>query len=115
MLFFVTLSLPLVKTKVKFISRTFFTGFYDKVKADYSQNIYDDESNFISTCYKHVKGLKCEMRIDGNLNIVTVSGVGHRLWRKEYSPKVAFFFFCLRGTLKMLSANSVVKSLKTMR
>ena len=63
------------------------------MKADFSQNIHDDESNSISTCYTHVKGLKCEMHIDGNFNIVTVSGVGHRLWRKEYFPKVAISLF----------------------
>ena len=31
--------------------------------------------------------------IDENLNIFTVSSVGHRLWRKEYFPKVAFSLF----------------------
>ena len=63
------------------------------MKADFSQNIYDDESNSISTCYTHVKGLKCEMRIDGNFILSQFSRVEHRLWRKEYFPKVAFSLF----------------------
>ena len=38
-------------------------------------------------------GLKCEMQIDQVSKSVKVSGVGHRLWRNEYFPKVSTSLF----------------------
>ncbi|MCG8095216.1 MAG: hypothetical protein JAZ17_16625, partial [Candidatus Thiodiazotropha endolucinida] len=77
-------------TKLKFISCVFFNCFDNKLKADFS---LAGENNPIATCYTHVQGLKCEMQIDRDSNTIKVTGVGHRLWRKTYFPKVALSLF----------------------
>ena len=80
-------------TKLKFISVAFFKCFYDKMKADYHLDIINPENNPVSTCLTHVRGLKCEMLIDRDSKSVKVSGVGHRMWRKEYFPRVSTSLF----------------------
>ena len=47
----------------------------------------------MSTCFAHVKGLKCGISIDRKSDIVIITGVGHRPWRTECFPKMATFLF----------------------
>ena len=39
-------------------------------------------------CTTHVRGLKCELMIDDKTLTVTITGVGHRIWRDDFFPKV---------------------------
>lgn len=80
-------------TKLRFVSHVFFSGFYEKILADFSGNIKIDETNKLAKCFTHVRGLKCEICVDIKSYSLTISGVGHRLWRKEYFPKVALLLF----------------------
>ena len=80
-------------TKLRFISSAFFTCFCSKLKADFGIDINRAETSPASTNYTHIQGLKCEMTIDIDSKSVKVSGVGHRLWHKEYFPKMAFSLF----------------------
>ena len=74
--------------KLNFVSVRFFTVFYNKMMADFSQSVTTD-SNSIDVCTTHVKGLKCEIRIDIHSQTTIITGVGNNLWRKEYFPKIA--------------------------
>lgn len=80
-------------TKLRFVSHVFFSGFYKKILADFSENIKINETNKVAKCFTHVRGLKCEICVDIKSYSLTISGVGHRLWRKEYFPKVALLLF----------------------
>ena len=63
------------------------------IKAGFSSNIDIDETTFITMCVTHVQGLKCELVLDSHFNTVTITGVGHRLWRSNYFSKAAKVLF----------------------
>ena len=81
------------KTVLKFVSNIFYQQFFSKIKADFSDCIALDASSFITKCVTHVHGLKCELQLDSHFNTVTVTGIGHRVWRWSYFPKVAKSLF----------------------
>ena len=66
-------------TKLRIISLAFFMCFYNKLKIDFCLNSNSHEKSHLSTCYTHVKGVKCELTIDMDSKSVKVSGLGHRL------------------------------------
>ena len=76
------------------------------MKADYHLDIISPENNPVSTCLTHVRGLKCEMRIDRDSKFVKVSGVGHRMWRKEYFPRVSTSLFKRLRIVGIIEAES---------
>ena len=78
---------------MKFVSNIFYQQFFSKIKADFSDCIALDASSFITKCVTHVHGLKCELQLDSHFNTVTVTGIGHRVWRWSYFPKVAKSLF----------------------
>ena len=79
--------------RLKFVSNMFYQQFFSKIKADFSDCIALDASSFITKCVTHVHGLKCELQLDSHFNTVTVTGIGHRVWRLSYFPKVAKSLF----------------------
>ena len=81
------------KTVLNFVSNNFYQMFLSKVKADFSDSIDLDASSFVTKCITHVHGLKCELELDSHFKTVTVTGIGHRLWRASYFPKVAKTLF----------------------
>ena len=44
-------------------------------------------------CITHFRGLKYDMKIDNCASTVTVSGVGHNIWRDDFFPVVARLLF----------------------
>lgn len=81
------------KTTLHFISSGFFAMFLEKMKADFSRNTEIDNTTTTTKCIMHVQGLKCEIVLDSHFNTVTISGVGHKLWRSHYFPKAARSLF----------------------
>ena len=49
--------------------------------------------NDVIRCITHFRGLKCDMNIDNCASTVTVSGIGHNIWRDDFFPVVARLLF----------------------
>ena len=63
------------------------------MKADIACSIEIDNTTFISKYMTHVKGVKCQVILDSHFCNITVTGVGHRLWREYYFSKAAHSIF----------------------
>ena len=63
------------------------------MKADFACSIEIDNTSFISKYMTHVKGVKCQVILDSHFCNITVTGVGHRLWREYYFSKAAHSIF----------------------
>ena len=59
--------------------------------SDFSLSMNDDV--ILCTTCTHFRGLKCDLRIDNSSSTVIVSGVGHTIWREDFSPVVARILF----------------------
>ena len=66
---------------------------FSKVKADFADSIDIDPLYFISKCITHVYGLKCELQLDSHFNTVTITWLGHRLWKLSSFPRMARSLF----------------------
>ena len=77
------------KTTLTFISHVFFNMFLSKMKSDFVSSIDIDETSTVSKCVTHIKGLKCDILLDSHFCTVSVTGVGHRIWRDYYFSKAA--------------------------
>ena len=82
-----------VKTTMRFVSNAFFHLLLSKMKADFACSIEIDNTSFISKYMTHVKGVKCQVILDSHFCNITVTGVGHRLWREYYFSKAAHTIF----------------------
>ena len=78
---------------VVFQSRVLFDMFLKKVHSDFRQSVEKDETTFVSKCSTHIKGVKCDLKLDSHFKTVELSGIGFRLWREERFPKVAQSLF----------------------
>ena len=54
------------KITISFVSKVFFDIFKNKIHSDFIQSVDIDETSFISKCSTHVKGAKCELRLDSH-------------------------------------------------
>ena len=61
----------------------FFTTFKDKIHADYMSSVDIDYTNFVSTCTTHIRGAKCEIKLDSHFKAVELCGIGYQMWRSE--------------------------------
>ena len=52
------------KLCIEFVSAVFFNTFKDKILADYMNSVDIDPTSFISKCTTHIKGAKCELKLD---------------------------------------------------
>ena len=52
-----------------------------------------DDKNFVSKCTTHIKGAKCDLKLDSHFKTVELSGIGSKIWREERFPKVAQTLF----------------------
>ena len=77
------------KTTLTFISHVFFSMFLSKMKSDFVSSIDIDETSTVSKCVTHIKGLKCEILLASHFCTVSVTDVGHRIWRDYYFSKAA--------------------------
>ena len=41
----------------------------------------------------HIKGLKCDLKVDSTVNLMTVTGIGRLIWRSEYFLRSAKTLF----------------------
>ena len=78
---------------IVFQSRVLFDMFLKKVHSDFRQSVEKDETTFVSKCSTHIKGVKCDLKLDSHFKTVELSGFGFRLWREERFPKVAQSLF----------------------
>ena len=76
------------KIIISFLSRVLFDMFQSKTHSDFQQNVEKDETTFVSKCSTHIKGVKCELKLDSHFKTVELSGMGYKLWRNERFPKV---------------------------
>ena len=81
------------KFSIEFISSRFFDAFRQKIHADYMSSIDIDENNYISKCTTHIKGAKCNIKLDSHFKTMELSGIGYRLWREERFPKISQALF----------------------
>ena len=72
------------KTVITFRSRSIFSSFVDKMKADFARSITDNLS--FTT---HVNSLKCHVSIDFYGAMVIATGVGHKEWRSRKFVNIA--------------------------
>ncbi|MEW8547726.1 MAG: GDSL-type esterase/lipase family protein [Candidatus Thiodiazotropha sp.] len=77
------------RTVLHFVSKVFFLRFTNKIKSDFSLVMEDD----VLRCITHFRGLKCDLKIDSSTSTVTISGVGHKIWREDFFPVVARILF----------------------
>ncbi|MCG7878422.1 MAG: hypothetical protein N0C90_19140, partial [Candidatus Thiodiazotropha endolucinida] len=77
------------RTTIYFVSSAFYWRFRDKIQSDFSLSMEDN----VIRCVTHFRGLKCDMRIDNMALTVTVSGVGHKIWREDFFPVIARLLF----------------------
>ena len=61
--------------------------------SDFLNSIGIDETNFISKCTTHIKGAKCNTKVDSHFKSVELSGLGFKLWREERFPQIAKSLF----------------------
>ena len=81
------------KISISFQSRVLFDMFQRKVHADFQQSVEKDETTFVSKCSTHIKGVKCDLRLDSHFKTVELSGMGFKLWRYERFPTIAKSLF----------------------
>ncbi|MES9883588.1 MAG: hypothetical protein ABW185_22240, partial [Sedimenticola sp.] len=81
------------ETKVVFVSQTFYGSFATKMEADYFCRIDLDRISFVTKYTTHVRGLRCDISMDSHFHDVTVTGVGHKLWRDHSFPVTARSLF----------------------
>ena len=77
------------RTVFHFVSDVYYMRFRDKIMSDFSLTMNNDAVR----CITHFRGLKCEMKIDNLTSTVTVSGVGHKIWREDFFPVVSRLLF----------------------
>ena len=73
------------RTVFHFVSKLYYLRFRDKNTSDFSLSMNDD----VIRCTTHFRGLRCDMKIENSSSTLTVSGVGHKIWRDEFFPVVA--------------------------
>ena len=81
------------KVSIQFVSGVFFETFKNKIHADYMNSVDIDDTNFVSKCTTHIKGAKCDLKLDSHFKTVELSGIGSKIWREERFPKVAQTLF----------------------
>ncbi|MEW8548437.1 MAG: SGNH/GDSL hydrolase family protein [Candidatus Thiodiazotropha sp.] len=81
------------KISIQFVSGVFFETFKNKIHADYMSSADIDNTNFVSKCTTHIKGAKCDLKLDSHFKTVELSGIGSKIWREERFPKIAQFLF----------------------
>ena len=81
------------KISITFQSRVFYDMFQNKMHADFRQSVEKDDTTFISKCSTHVRGAKCDLKLDRHFKTVELSGLGFKKWREERFPKVAQYLF----------------------
>ena len=81
------------ESKISFVSKTFFDVFKNKIHSDFLHSVEIDETSFISKCSTHVKGAKCDLRLDSHFKTVELVGLGYKLWRVERFPRIAQTLF----------------------
>ena len=81
------------KISISFVSKVFFDIFKNKIHSDFQQSVEIDETSFISKCTTHVKGAKCELRLDSHFRTVELLGIGFKVWRAESFPRIAQSLF----------------------
>lgn len=81
------------KYSIEFISSRFFEAFKQKIHADYTSSVDIDSTNYVSKCTTHIKGAKCDIKLDSHFKTMEVSGIGFRLWREERFPKISQALF----------------------
>ena len=74
---------------IQFVSNAFFGTFRRKINSDFMNSIDIDETNFISKCATHIKGVKCNIKVESRFKSVELSGLGFKLWREEPFPQIA--------------------------
>ena len=77
------------KNTLTFISHIFFSMLLSKMKSDFVNSTDIDETSTASKCVTHIQGLKCEILLDSNFCTLSVTSVGHRIWRDCYFSKAA--------------------------
>ena len=73
------------RTVFHFVSKVFYLRFREKMMSDFSLSMNEG----VIRCTTHFRGLRCDMKIDNSTSTLTVSGVGHKIWRDEFFPVVA--------------------------
>ena len=76
------------KLSIDFISSVFFEAFKNKIHADFMNSIDIDNTTFVSQCTTHIRGAKCEIKLDSHFKSVELSGIGHKAWREERFPRI---------------------------
>ena len=76
------------KFSIEFISSLFFDAFRQKIHADYMSSVNIDETSYVSKCTTHIKGAKCDIKLDSHFKTMELSGIGYMLWREEWFPKI---------------------------
>ena len=78
---------------INFVSGVFFERFKNKIHADYMSSIDIDNTNFISKCTTHIKGARCDIKLDSHFKTVDLSGLGCKIWRNERFPQISRSLF----------------------
>ena len=47
----------------------------------------------MNNCLTHIKGAKCNFKVDNHFKSVELSGLGFKLWREERFPQIAKSLF----------------------
>ena len=81
------------KLSIQFVSGVFFTTFKDKNHADYMSSVDIDNTNFVSKCTTHIRGAKCEIKLDSHFKTVELCGIGYQMWRSERFPQITRTLF----------------------
>ena len=90
------------KLSIEFVSASFFITFKEKIHADYMNSVDIDRTSFVSKCTTHIKGAKCELKLDSHFRTVELCGLGYQMWRNERFPQITRALF--RRILKDLDS-----------
>ena len=81
------------KINIHFLTNVLYESFQKKIHSDFMSSVEIDDTSFLSKCTTHIKGAKCNIKLDSHFKSIELSGIGCKLWREERFPKITQSLF----------------------
>ena len=81
------------KINIHFLTNVLYESFQKKIHSDFMSSVEIDDTSFLSNCTTHIKGAKCNIKLDSHFKSIELSGIGCKLWGEERFPKITQFLY----------------------
>ena len=68
-----------LKINIHFLTNVLYESFQKKIHSDFMSSVEIDDTSFLSKCTTHIKGAKCNIKIDIHFKSIELSGIGCEL------------------------------------